>query len=460
MLHSPAPGAPDPALDPVTDAETIVSMALDYAKTAGATQADVVLVDSLSKSFACRLGKQESLERSASTGIGLRVWVGQKQAITSTSDFTPAQLKELAERSVAMAKASTDDPFSELAPESMLAKSWPDLDLYDGNEPSAEEMQDKVLAAEEAAMAVSGITNSEGADAYYGIYRLTLATSHGFLARQQASSASLAVSVLAGEGEHMERDYDYASVRHWGTLPDPATLGKQAAAYTLRRLHPKRVATTRVPLVFDPRVGRGLLGTLAGSISGSSVARGTSFLKHKLGERLFAEGIRIVDDPHRPRGLSSRPFDGEGVATSRRVIVEDGVLQTWLLDTRSAKQLGMATTGHASRGLASAPSPGASNFYLEPGTISPQAMIKDIKQGLYVTEVFGMGVNTVTGDYSQGAAGLWIENGELTYPVSEVTIAGHLLEMFRQLTPASDLEFRYGVNVPTLRVDGMTLAGG
>ena len=458
MLHSPAP-APSDALDPQADAEAIVSMALEQARAAGATQADVVLVDSLSKSFACRLGKQESLERSAATGIGLRVWVGQRQAITSTSDFSPAQLKELAERSVAMARASTDDPFSALAPEELLARHWPDLDLYDGNEPSAEAMQEMVLAAEDAAMTVPGITNSEGADAYYGTYRLTLATSHGFLARQQASSASLAVSVVAGEGEHMERDYDYASVRHWSSLPDPAQLGKHAAAYTLRRLHPRRVSTMKVPVVFDPRVGRGLIGTLAGSISGSAVARGTSFLKNKLGEQLFASGIRIVDDPHRKQGLSSRPFDGEGVTTSRRVIVEDGVLQTWLLDTRSAKQLGMTTTGHAARGLASAPSPSSSNFYLEPGTISRDAMIKDIKQGLYITEVFGMGVNTVTGDYSQGAAGLWIENGELTYPVSEITIAGHLLEMFRQMTPADDLVFRYGINAPTFRVDGMTLAG-
>jgi PmbA protein len=458
-MLSPTPRADD-ALDPMTDSETIVSQALDYARAAGATQADVVMVNSLSKSFACRLGEQESLERSASTGIGLRVWVGQKQAITSTSDFSSAQLKELAERSVAMAKASTDDPFGDLAPEELLARNWPDLDLYDGNEPSAEEMQAMVLEAEQAALDVAGITNSEGADAYYGTYRMTLATSHGFLARQQASSASLAVSVLAGEGEHMERDYDYASVRHWSSLPSPAELGRKAAAHTLRRLHPRRVPTARLPIIFDPRVGRGLVGTLAGSISGAVVARGTSFLKHKLGERLFAEGIRIVDDPHRARGIASRPFDGEGVATRRQVIVEDGVLQTWLLDSRSARQLGMTTTGHASRGLASAPSPGASNFYMEAGTQSPQDMIREIKQGLYVTEVFGMGVNTVTGDYSQGAAGLWIENGELAYPVSEVTIAGHLLEMFRQLTPASDLEYRYGVNAPTLRMDGMTLAGG
>jgi PmbA protein len=457
MTHTPAHAAE--ALDPLHDAEVIVAMALEQAKRAGATQADVVLVDSLSKSFACRLGKQESLERSASIGIGLRVWVGQKQAVTSTSDFAPAQLKELAERSVAMARASTDDPYSMLAPEELLARTWPDLDLYDGNEPSAEVMQELVLATEAAAMEVPGITNSEGADAYYGTYRLTLATSHGFLARQQASSASLAVSVVAGEGDSMERDYDYASVRHWARLPDPVALGRQAAAYTLRRMNPRRVATMKVPVVFDPRVGRGLVGTLAGSISGAAVARGTSFLKQKMGERLFAEGVRFIDDPHRKQGLSSRPFDGEGVATTRQVIVEDGVLQTWLLDTRSANQLGLTTTGHAARGLGGAPSPSCSNFYLEAGTISREAMICDIKQGLYVTEVFGMGVNTVTGDYSQGAAGLWIENGELTYPVSEITIAGHLLEMFRQLTPADDLVFRYGVNAPTFRIDGMTIAG-
>ncbi|MBY0355752.1 MAG: TldD/PmbA family protein [Rickettsiales bacterium] len=457
MPNSKYPATATPQTQPA--AESITMEALDYARAAGATQADVVLIDSLSKSFACRLGKQESLERSAATGIGLRVWFGQKQAIVSTSDFATIQLKEMAERAVAMAKASTDDPYSALAPEEMLANDWPNLDLYDGTEPTAEEMQEKVLAAEAAAMEVTGISNSEGADAYYGTYRMTLATSAGFMAHQEASSASLAVSVLAGEGDHMERDYDYASGRYWSALTDPETLGRQAAAYTLRRLHPRRVATTKVPLVFDPRVGRSLLGTLAGAISGAAVARGTSFLKHKMGEPLFPEHIRIIDDPHRLQGLSSRPFDGEGVRTQRQVIVENGRLQTWLLDTRSARQLGLTTTGHASRGLASNPSPSPSNFYLEAGTISPKAMIKDIKQGLYVTEVFGMGVNTVTGDYSQGAAGLWIENGELTYPVSEITIAGHLLEMFQHITPANDLVFRYGVNVPTLRVDGMTLAG-
>lgn len=459
MLKTPDSSASS-SVESAMDAEGIVSAALDYARKAGAKQADIVLIDSLSKSFACRLGKQESLGRSASTGIGLRVWVGQRQAIASTSDFSTAQLKELAEQAVAMAKASTDDPFSELAPEPLLAKDWPDLDLCDANEPSSEVMQSKVLAAEEAAMAVKGITNSEGADASYGTYRLTLATSSGFLARQQASSASLAVSVIAGEGEHMERDYDYATVRHWASLPDPESLGRQAAAYTLRRMNPRRITTAKLPVVFDPRVGRSLMGALAGSISGAAVARGTSFLKHKMGERLFAPGVRVIDDPHRQQGLSSRPFDGEGVATRRQVIIEDGILQTWLLDTRSAKQLGFTTTGHASRGLASAPSPSSSNFYMEAGSQTPHAMIADIKQGLYITEVFGMGVNTVTGDYSQGASGLWIENGELTYPVSEITIAGHLLEIFQQLTPANDLSFRYGINVPTLRVDGMTLAGG
>jgi PmbA protein len=286
-----------------------------------------------------------------------------------------------------------------------------------------------------------------------------LATTDGFAHSYSGSYYSLSVAVLAGQDEGMERDYDYSSARHFADLASPEAIGKSAAERTLKRLNPKQAPTSNLPIVFDPRVSRGLLNYFAGAISGSAVARKTSFLKDTLGKEIFAPSITIMDDPHRPRGLSSKPYDAEGVAAKKRAFIEKGGLTSWLLDSRSARQLGMHSTGHASRGLSSPPSPSATNLYMEPGSLTPQALMADIKQGLYVTETQGMGVNLITGDYSQGAAGFWIENGQITYPVSEVTIAGHLNDMFKQMTPANDLEFRYSVNAPTLRIEKMMVAG-
>jgi PmbA protein len=288
---------------------------------------------------------------------------------------------------------------------------------------------------------------------------VTLATSEGFLGGYAGTSRSLSVSVIAGEGTQMERDYAYATARHRDDLEKAEDIGRRAAERALKRLNPRKVGTQSLPVVFDPRVGPSLVGHFAGAISGTSIARGVSFLKDRMGQKVFAEGVSIIDDPHRLRGLRSKPFDGEGVANRRQTLIDNGVLTTWLLDSASARQLGLQTTGHASRGTGGPPGPSATNLYMAAGHVSPEDLLAGVKSGLYVTELIGQGVNSVTGDYSRGASGFWIENGELAYPVSEITIAGNLKDMYLNLTPANDLTFRYGTDTPTLRLEGMTIAG-
>jgi PmbA protein len=325
--------------------------------------------------------------------------------------------------------------------------------------PSVARLEELALTAEAAGLAVPGVAKSGGGSASAGIGGMVLVTSHGFHGAYLGSRHSISMMAIAGQGLEMERDYEFSSALHARDLDDAAKVGRVAGERTVKRLNPRKSDTRKVPIVFDPRVSGGLIGHLAGAINGNAVVRKTSFLKDKMGEQIFAAGIRIVDDPLRPRGLRSRPFDAEGVAGGLLAVVEDGRLTSWFLDSATARELGLATTGHAQRGVSSAPSPGATNLHLEPGELSPEQLIGDIEQGLYVADLIGMGVNMVTGDYSRGAAGFWIENGKLTYPVSEVTIAGHLLDIFRTLTPANDLTFRHGVNAPTVRVEGLTVAG-
>jgi PmbA protein len=428
------------------------------ARAAGADAADAVLVGGTSLSVQLRLGKTEHLERSESRDLGLRVFVGQRSAIVSSTAVDPAGFSALAERAVAMAKVVPEDPFAGLAEEARYVDAGP-LDLYDPSEPTAEALIARARAAEDAARAVPGVTNSEGADAGFGLAEIVLVTSAGFAGHFQRSSHSISVTALAGSGTGMERDYDYSSAVHLSDLEDAAGLGHTAGEKAVARLNPSRPRTAKLPVVYDPRVASSLLGHLTGAINGASVARGTTFLRDKLGSRIFAEGIDIVDDPCRVRGLRSRPFDGEGVPTAERLLVEDGVLTTWLLDTRSARQLGLRSTGHAARGTGGPPSPGPTNLYLRPGALSPAELMSDIREGLYVTELIGMGVNGITGDYSRGAAGFMIRNGALAEPVAEITVAGHLLEMFAHMIPANDLRFRRGTDAPTIRVEGMTMAG-
>jgi len=429
------------------------------ARAAGADAADAVFVDGASVSLAQRLGAPEKLERAEGRDLGLRVLVGKRQAMVSSTDFRPPALSELVERALAMARAVPEDPYCGIADPDQLATRFPALDTLDPEEPPAERLVERARIAEEAALAVKGVTNSDGAEASWSRSRVALAASNGFAGMHEVTHHGVTAVVLAGEGTAMERDYDFSSAVHAADLEDPATIGRRAGERTVRRLRPRKVATARVPIVFDPRAAGGMLRHLAGAITGPAIARGTSFLKDKLGQRIFPESVTVIDDPLRPRGLRSHPFDGEGLAPMRRAIVENGVLTTWLLDLRSARQLGLASTGHASRGTSAPPSPGPTNLYFQPGSVTPAALMADIKAGLYVTEMMGMGINGVTGDYSRGAAGYWIDNGALSYPVSEITIAGNLKDMFLNLSLADDLVFRTGVDAPTLRIDGMTIAG-
>lgn len=430
------------------------------AKSGGADAADAVLIDSVSLSVGWRLGRLERLERSESGDVGLRVLLGRRQAMVSSSDRSEAALGELVERAIAMARTVPEDPFAGLADPSELATTFPDLDSYDPAEPSAETLLEMCKRAEDSARSVEGVTNSEGADAGWGRSSVAFVASNGFAHAYSVTSGSLSASVLAGEGASgMERDYDYTSAVFMADLRPAEDVGHEAGKRAVRRLGARKVKTCQVPVIYDPRVSRGLVSSLASAINGAGVARGTSFLKDKLGHQICKPGIRVVDDPHRLRGMRSRPCDGEGVATRPMAVVEDGRLATWLLDCRSARQLGMKTTGHASRGTASPPSPSSSNLYMDAGPITVAEMIGDIVSGFYVTDLFGQGVNMVTGDYSRGAAGFWIEGGEIAYPVSEITIAGNLKDMLMNLSPANDLVFRYGVDCPTLRVDGLTVAG-
>jgi PmbA protein len=385
--------------------------------------------------------------------------MGSRQAMVSSSDTSREAMDDLVERCVAMAKAVPEDPFCGLAEQNSLATKFPDLDVCDETEPNTELLSLRIAAAEDAALAVSGITNSEGAEASWGMTRVAIAGSNGFCQSRSGSRHSISVSVLAGEGTSMERDYDYDSTVHGEDLSSPADIGRSAGEMAVKRLNPKKASSAQVPVVYSPRVSNSLVGHLASAINGSSVARGTSFLKDKLGEKIFSDAITIVDDPHRIRGLRSKNFDGEGVGTKRLNVVKNGILNTWVLDLRSARQLGLKTTGHASRGTSSPPSPSTTNLYLEAGSATPEELIADISDGLYITEMMGFGINGITGDYSRGASGFWIKNGEISYPVSELTIAGNLLEMFSHLSAANDLNFRYGTNAPTIRVEGMTVAG-
>jgi len=447
---------------PDTDGQEIINLLNDLvakAKKAGADAADAVAVAGTSLAHTRRLGKTEKLERSESQDLGLRVFVGKQQAMVSSSDRAPATLDALVERAVAMARAIPEDPFCGLADPAEITRTLPALDMLDPEEPSAETLIERARAAEEAALAVPGITNSEGADAGWGRSRVALVASNGFAGSYAGSHHGVSASVIAGSGTGMERDYDFASAVYGADLRRPEEIGREAGERAIKRLGARKMPTGKVTVIFDPRVARSFISHLLGSISGPSIARGTSFLKDRLGQRIFPDAITITEDPHRQRGLRWRPCDGEGMANQRRALIDQGVLTTWLLDLRSARQLGMKSTGHAARGTASPPSPAATNVWIEPGAQTPQELYADVKSGFYVTELMGMGVNGVTGDYSRGAAGFWIENGALAFPVSELTVAGNLKDMFARMVAANDLEFRTGADSPTLRIDDLTVAG-
>ncbi len=451
-MHAPAPKFDQTAL--IERAEKLVKLA----RSAGADTADAVAVRSLALAIELRDGAVEETESAEGDDLGLRVLVGKRQAVVSTNDLA-GDLSVLAERAVAMARAAPEDDYAGLAEPDLLAHEFPDLDLIDPNMPGVGELEALARAAEEAALAVQGVTMSGGASASAGFGGMVLVTSTGFRGAFLGSNQGVSMTAIAGSGTGMERDYDYSAVRHAEDLESPEKIGRTAGMRAVERLNPRKVSTRKVPVIYDRRVAGTLVSHLAGAVNGSSVARKTTFLRDKMGQKLFADGIGIIDDPLRRRGPRSRPFDGEGVASRKLALIEDGVLRSWLLDCATARELKLATTGHAARGVSTVPSPSATNLHMTAGKLSPEELIADIKDGFYVTDLIGSGANMVTGDYSRGASGFWIENGKKTYAVSEVTIAGHLLDMFRALTPANDLEFRYGTNAPTLRLEGLTVAG-
>lgn len=441
-------------------AQDLALALVERARAAGADAADAVYGGGASDSVTVRLGKLEDVERSESEHVDLRVFVGKRSASIGSSDLSDYALSELAQRAVAMARLAPEDPYSGLAPrERLLTGAAPDLDLVDAHEPSADQLRERAAYTEEAARAVHGVTNSEGAAAGAGRNVFALATSDGFARSYEGTSHSLSASVIAGEGGAMQRDYAWRSAHHASDLITPGEIGRMAGVRAVSRLNPGRLKSGLMSVIFAPRVGGSLVGHLLGAMNGGAIARGSSFLRELEGARVLPEDITIIDDPLRRRGLRSRPFDGEGAAVAARALVKDGVLGEWLMDSAAARQLGRQPTGQAVRGGGGAPGAGASNVHMEAGSMSPAELMSGIADGVYVTELIGQGVNGVTGDYSRGAAGFRIVGGEPAEPVAEFTIAGNLIDMFKELSAADDLEWHRAVNVPTLRVDGMTVAG-
>ncbi|TMM46615.1 TldD/PmbA family protein [Qipengyuania marisflavi] len=433
---------------------------LDIAKRFGADRADAMARASSSESVGVRLGALEDVERSESEEVALRVFVGQRTASIVTSDFSPESFAALAERAVEMARLAPEDPYVGFAPEDQLfTGDMPDLELGDTAEPTPAHLREAALAIEDAGRAVAGVSNSNGGNAVFSRSVAALATSHGFARGYAGSAHSRSAAMIAGEGGSMQTDYAHRTARYAEDLPDAAEIGREAGERTVARLNPGSLPSGKMPLVFDPRIGNGLIGHLLGAMNGGAIARKSSFLLGRENDALFDSALRLEEDPLRPRGQRSRPFDGEGVTCTPRALVENGRIFGWMTNVASARQLDLALTGHASRGGGGAPGVGASNVHLMAGTVDPEALMADIADGLYVSGVFGQGVNLVTGDYSRGAHGFRIRNGQLAEPVAEITIAGNLIDMFAAMIPANDLEFHHAVNVPSLRIDGMTVAG-
>lgn len=443
-----------------TEAQDRAAALIAIAARAGADAADAVYSGSSSESVAVRLGALEDVERSESEHLDLRVFVGRRSASIGSSDLSDAALEELAQRAVAMARAAPEDPYAGLADPALLTRApWAQLDCEDPRELSPAQLRERALAVEDAARAVPGVTNSEGGSASLSRRNFALATSHGFVGSFGGTMHAISATVVAGEGSAMQRDYAWRIAHHLDDLPDLEEVGRQAGQRTVHRLNPGRLSSGQMPVVFDPRVGGSLIGHFTGAISGNAIARRASFLLDHAGGQVFKPGITIHDDPLRRRGLASHPFDGEGLPTGPRDLVQDGRLTGWLMDSAAARQLGGQPTGHAVRGAGGSPGVGTSNVHLAAGALSVAELIADIEDGVFVSELIGHGVNGVTGDYSRGASGFRIVKGELAGPVAEFTVAGNLLAMFAELTPASDLEWHRSINVPTIRIDGMTVAG-
>ena len=443
------------ALEQARDtAEALVARAV----AAGADAADAIYLGDRSSSVQVRLGELEQVNRSEGEEIGLRLFLGRRSATVASSDLAEDALAGLVERGLAMAAEAPEDAFAGLAPEPLLHRGeLPLLDSDDGRDPDPAELRARALAAEKAALAVPGVTNSSGGSASASASTIALATSAGFAGAHRSTGYSCAAGVVAGEGGGMQRDHAWHSARHLADLDEAGAIGRRAGERAVARLNSTRPKPGRIPVLFDPRVAASLLGHFAGAISGSAVARKSSFLQDRLGSQVFAPGITIVDDPLRRRGLRSRPFDGEGVRVGRTELVSDGVLASWMAESSSARQLGIEPTGHAARGAGGAPGASPSNLYMAGGARSRDELLAAFPEAILVTELIGHGINPVTGDYSRGAAGFIVRGGAIAEPVSEITIASNLIDMFATLEPASDLEFRRGIDAPTLLVPEMTV---
>jgi len=440
--------------------ENLLQEVVAKARAAGADAAEAVFAERQSLSVTVRLGELEEVEREESRDLGVRVFVGRRQATVSGSDVSAEGRAKLIERAVAMAKLAPEDPYAGLAPTERLARGpLPDLDLFDASEPDAETLEARALAAEDAARAIPGVSNSDSSSASWSTGQWRLVTSTGFSGIHRASSFGIGTGAIAGEGSAMERAGEGRQVRWQADLPDAATVGAEAGRRAVARLGPRKIASTKAPVIFENRIAASTLGPLIGAISGPSVARGVSFLKSKLGEQVFARAVTLTDDPHRLRGLGSSPFDDEGVANRAMNIIDAGVLTTWLLNTASARQLDLETTGHASRGLAGPPGVATSNLTLQPGELDQAALMRGAGAGLLVTNLFGPSLNPNTGDWSVGCSGFWFEGGEIAYPVAEITVAGNLIEAYGRIVPGSDLEFRGSANAPSLLIDALAIAG-
>lgn len=436
------------------DLIALAGAAVAEARALGADAAHAVAVDGRSTEVSVLDGKIEKVEQSEARDISLRVYAGKSSATISGSVLTQDAIRRLAENALRMARLAPPDPYAGIADPEQLATEIPVLDLAATDLPDPAKLEDLARRAEAAALAVAGVTKSSGAGASRSETAVGVAISNGFAQGYTRTGTGVSMSAIAGEGLGMQRDYDYSSAVHFVDLRPPEEVGRSAGRRAVERVNPRKVKSQSVPVIYDRRVASGLIGHLLGAINGAAIARGTSFLKEALGQRIFGSGITITEDPHMLRGHGSRPFDGEGLACHRRNLVEDGILTGWVLDLRAARQLGLPPTGQGSRG-----GPSTSNVFLPAGPDTPEDQIKNLAQGLYVTELIGSSINNVTGDYSRGASGFWIENGELAYPVSEITIAGNLKDMFLSLRPASNLEFRSSVSAPNCLVEGLTIAG-
>ena len=428
-------------------------------KKSGADSVDVVYIENTNIDVGCRLKKIEKLERSESNDIGLRFIKNKKQVIVSSNDLSKKNLEELIYKASKMVGAIPRDPYCSIAKKKDLIKKIPNLEIFDSKEPTIKSLKDKVIEAENAGLNVKGVTNSEGAEIGWNKSKIYLFNSNGLNVSYQSSSYDIYAVLIAGRGTLMEREYEFASSVFEKDLTKTSLIGKKAGELAVKKINPKKIKTSKIPVIFSPRVANSFLKHLSSAINGNSITRGTSFLKKKLNKKIFSSNINIIDNPLIKKGLQSKPFDGEGLETKKTQIIKNGELKTWFLDLATAHQLRLKSTAHASRNISSPPTPSPTNLYFEPSNISPKSLIGNIKKGVYLTELMGSSVNLINGDYSRGGSGFWIDKGEITYPINGITIADNLNEMFKKIILANDLEFKHGLNSPTMLIEDMIVAG-